>query len=177
MAWARLSVVLNRALREISMKTLLLLFFSIGILAAEKLPVRIELRDQFDSLQILSFPSEHVTVLTIADRRGVVEVDAWIASLKSRCGAGVDCRGIAQMPGVPSFLQNHFRKKFQEVRKYPVMMDWDGKLSERLGAKPGVANVLIIDRSGTILGRFQGKMNETLAAEASAAIDKALARE
>lgn len=141
---------------------------------AEEAPRSIELRDQFDQPRQLSFPTTRVTVLTIADRKGNDQIDGWIAALKTRFAERVDFCGVANVSGVPGILQAHVRKKFQEARKYPVMMDWTGTTCVRLGAKSGVANVLILGRDGSVLGRFAGKTNSTLVAEANAILGKAI---
>ncbi len=150
-----------------------LLFLMATVLAESKAP-SIELRDQFDAPQKLSFPASQITILTIADRKGSDQVDGWIAALKPRYAGRLEFRGIAQVSAVPGFLQSHVRKKFQETRKYPVMMDWTGEACKQLGAAAGVANLLVIDRTGQILGRYQGKAGSNLVAEASLVIDKAL---
>ncbi len=157
------------------MKLLLAICASITVFAGN--PISIELRDQFEVPQKLSFPTERLTILTIADRKGNDQVDDWIAALKPRYAGRVEFKGIAQVSAVPSFLQSHVRRKFQESRKYPVMMDWTGEVCSQLSVKPGVANVLIFDRAGEIVGRFEGKATERTVAAAAALIQGSLTHE
>lgn len=140
-----------------------------------KLPARVELRDQFEQVQKLEFPAPRITVLTLADRKGSEEIDPWIAALKARYKGRVDFRGVANVSGVPGFLQGAVRKKFREVRPYPIMMDWTGELCARLGYQPGVATILVVAKDGVIRARFGGRATATAIAVACDAVDHAFA--
>ena len=143
-------------------------------LLAANAPACIALHDQYDAPQKLSFPTTNITVLTIADRKGSEQVDGWIAALKPRYAGRIDLRGLADVGGVPGFLQGKIRKRFQETRTYPVMMDWSGEVCARLGYQPDLANILILGRDGSVLGRFTGGAVETNRVAAFDALDKAL---
>ena len=142
--------------------------------AATKVPTSIELHDQYDAPQKLSFPSTNITVLTIADKKGSEQVDGWIAALKPRYAGRIKILGIADVGGAPAFVHDKIRKKFQETRPYPVMMDWSGKVCAQLSYKPDVANILVIGRNGAILGRFSGLANVPKLAEACSLLDRVL---
>lgn len=103
-------------------------------------PVCIELRDQYDSPQRLVFPATNVVVLTLADKKGSEQVDGWVAALKSRYAGRIELRGLADVGGVPGWLRGKVRKKFQETRAYPVMMDWSGKVCAEFGFQPGLSS-------------------------------------
>lgn len=137
-------------------------------------PACIELRDQFDSPQKLSFPTTNITLLTIADKKGSAQVDGWIAALKPRCDGRIAIRGLADVGGAPGFVQGRIRKGFQESRKYPVMLDWSGKVCAQFGYKKDEANILVLDRKGIILARFTGTATPGAVAAAVAALDKVL---
>ena len=123
-------------------------------------PTRIELRDQYDTTQTLTFPTTNIIVLTIADKRGAEEIAGWISMLKSRYSGRVEIRGLADVGGVPGFLQGKIRKKFQASHTYPVMLDWSGNVCAQFGYEKNVANILILGRDGTILGRSTGPATE-----------------
>jgi len=137
-------------------------------------PSCVELRDQFDVPQRFSFPASKVVVLTIADRKGAEEVDGWIAALKPHYAGRVDFRGLANVAGVPGFLQGRVRRKFQETRRYPVMMDWSGTVCEQFGYQRGMANLLIIDRAGAIRARLYGSTSDPAVGVARTVLDAAL---
>ncbi len=137
-------------------------------------PARVELPDQFGKPQLLAFPNSKVTLLAIADKKGSTEVNAWIAALKPRYAGRVDIRGLADMGGVPGFLQGHISRKFQATRQYPVMMDWSGKVCDRFGYRREAANILVIDAEGTIRERVCGAASDDGVTRISHALDAAL---
>ena len=140
-------------------------------------PARVELRDQYDAVQTLSFPTTNIIVLTIADKGGSEQVGGWVTLLKSRYSGRIEIRGLADVGGVPGFLQGKIRRKFQESHKYPVMLDWSGKICAQFGYEKGVANILILSRDGSILGRSTGPAVEPACANCKVILDKALAAE
>lgn len=144
--------------------------------ALERAPDRLALNDQYDRPQALAFPHTNVVVLLMADRDGSGEIDGWVTAIKARQWGRVELRGLADVRGVPWLLRSRIRKKFQEQRKYPVMMDWVGEMCGRLGVKPGVANVLVLGRDGRIEGRLIGPAKEGAVREAAAAVERALGR-
>jgi len=137
-------------------------------------PAHIELRDQYDTVQILAFPSTNITVLTIADKRGAEQLADWIALLKSRYAGRIEIRGLADVGGAPGFVQGKIRRKFQDSHKYPVMLDWTGKVCAQLGYEKGVANILILGHDGAILGRSTGPATEQACAEFNIVLEKSL---
>jgi len=139
-----------------------------------RVPVLIELRDQYDAPQKLSFPTTNVVVLTIADRKGSEQIDDWIAALKTRYVGRIDIRGLADCGGAPALLRGRIRKKFRETRAHPVMMDWSGEVCARFGYKQNAANVLVIGRDGGVLARHSGAASPSAVADVCAALDKAL---
>lgn len=141
---------------------------------ATNAPACIELRDQFDSPQKLTFPATNITLLTIADKKGSAQVDGWIAALKSRCDESIAIRGLADVGGAPGFVQGRIRKGFQESRKYPVMLDWSGKVCAQFGYKKDEANILVLDRNGRIQARFSGIATAAAVVEVGAVLDKLL---
>jgi hypothetical protein len=141
---------------------------------ATNLPSFIELRDQYDALQKLSLPLTNITLLAIADKKGSDQVSDWIAALRARYKDRIDYRGLADMTGVPPFLQSTIRKQFRKTCTHPVMMDWSGKVCAQLGYRRGVANILILECNGVVIGRFSGAASETNLLHAASTLDLAL---
>jgi hypothetical protein len=135
----------------------------------------IQLRDQYGTLQAISFPTTNIIVLTVADRKGSEQVDDWIAALKPRYGGRVEFRGMADVSGVPGFLQNRVRQRVLATRHYPVMLDWTGKICARLGCQAGLANVLILDTNGIVRAGFAGTAAEPRLGRCMTILDSALA--
>lgn len=145
--------------------------------AAETLthaPACIELHDQFNALQKMSFPAGKVTLLTIADKKGSKEISGWVAPVKQHFDTRVDIRGIADMSGVPVLLRGVARKQFRETQHYPVMLDWTGDVVKSFGYTPGKADVLLLDCDGKILYRTGGKADDRSVRELRDAIERAL---
>jgi len=136
-------------------------------------PANVELRDQYDSPQRLTFPATNLVVLTIADKTGAEQVDSWIAAIKPRYAGRVEICGLADVRGVPAFLRGKVRKKFQQTRQYPVMMDWSGDICAKFKFQPGVVNLFLIARDGSIVGRWTGTATPAAVSELSASLDRA----
>lgn len=120
------------------------------------MPAGIELPDQFEKLQKLSFPNTNVTVLTIADRKGSEQIAGWVAPVAKRFGTRVDVRGIADVSAVPRLLRGTVRSAFRREQTHPVMMDWSGNVVAKFAPPADATTVLLIDGQGRIVRRFEG---------------------
>jgi hypothetical protein len=163
--------------------SLLLLTLATGVSAAPhsepsisptNAPQSIELHDQFDAPQTLSFPATNVTLLTIADKKGSEQIAGWITPLKQRFGKRIEIRGLADVSTVPRLLRGMIRKKFQRLQSYPIMLDWSGEAVKAFTYVPDQANVLVLDARGQILKRISGEANPKAVQDLCAAIDRAL---
>lgn len=119
-------------------------------------PACIELPDQFEKPQKLSFPNTNITLLTLADRKGSEQIAGWVEPVAKRYSQRVDVRGIADVSAVPRLLRGTVRSAFRKEQSYPVMMDWSGKEVAKFAPKENVATVLLIDGQGKILRRYEG---------------------
>jgi hypothetical protein len=119
-------------------------------------PACIELPDQFEKPQKLSFPNTNLTVLTIADRKGSEQIAGWVEPVAQRFGTRVAVRGIADVSAVPRLLRGTVRSAFRKEQSYPVMLDWSGKEVAKFAPKENVTTVLLIDGQGKILRRYEG---------------------
>jgi glycosyltransferase involved in cell wall biosynthesis len=115
------------------------------------------LQDQFGTNHVVNFPRAQPLLLIVADRKGSEQIDAWIAALHSRYGARLEMTGVADVGGVPGWLQGLIRKKFQKKYPYPILLDWSGKIPAALHGQPDVANVFLFAPSGGVLARAQGE--------------------
>jgi hypothetical protein len=138
-------------------------------------PARIELKDQFESPQILAFPSTNLTVLTIADHKGSEQIAGWVAPVKERYGLRVAISGIADVSAVPGWLRGVVRKKFQQRQSYPVMLDWSGDTVKAFAFVKDCVNVFLLDEQGRMLKRFIGEAKPSELEQLYATIDQALA--
>lgn len=144
------------------MKKLLLMAMSclvaLGVQAGTltNAPASIELPDQFEQPQKLSFPNTNLTVLTIADRKGSEQIAGWVEPVAKRFGTRVDVRGIADVSAVPRLLRGTVRSAFRKEQTHPVMMDWSGAVVKKFAPTEDATTVLLIDGQGKILRRYVG---------------------
>ncbi|MBL9166389.1 MAG: glycosyltransferase [Verrucomicrobiales bacterium] len=120
---------------------------------------RLTLDDQYGARHDLSFPAAHITVMTCADREGAAEVSKWVSAVKS---LGYDTNqvvlcGVADVRKVPSVLRGMIRRRFVERYTHPILMDWKGQIAGQPFLKSGSANVLLLDRTGRLVGLFLGE--------------------
>lgn len=139
-------------------------------------PSVIELKDQFELLQKLSFPTTNLTVLTIAEHKGSEQVASWVAPLIERYGLRVAINGIADVSAVPGWLHGVVRRKFRQRQSYSVMLDWSGDTVRAFGSVEDCVNVFVLDERGRILQRFIGEAKPGSLAELYATIDQALTK-
>ena len=149
-------------------------------LAGEKIcptnaPAVIALRDQFEVMRTLKFPTTNLTFLTIADKAGSEQIAAWVTPVQQRFGEQVAIEGIADVSAVPRPFRGMVRRKFQKAQSHPVMLDWSGDTVKAFATSADHANVFVLDQQGKILKRLNGKATEQSLDELCAAIEQALA--
>ncbi|MGC3957157.1 MAG: hypothetical protein QM813_04080 [Verrucomicrobiota bacterium] len=140
-------------------------------------PACIELPDQFEKPQKLSFPNTNITVLTLADRKGSDQIAGWVEPVAKQFGTRVDVRGIADVSAVPRLLRGTVRSAFRKEQSYPVMMDWSGKEVAKFAPKENVTTVLLIDGQGKILRRYEGAAKKPEVEELCKVIQEMLPRQ
>lgn len=139
-------------------------------------PARIELRDQFEVLRVLVFPTTNLTLLTIADKEGSAQLAAWVTPLKERFPNGLVIEGIADVSAVPRPLRGMVRRQFKKAQSHSVMLDWSGQTTKQFAIAPNQANVLLVDRNGSILKRLAGKATDAAIKELCETIEQNLTK-
>jgi glycosyltransferase involved in cell wall biosynthesis len=118
------------------------------------------LPDQFGVVHSLTFPRTNVLIVTVADKKGDAQVDAWIAAIKTNGLPMPEIVGIADVRGVPEFWRNGIRKRFAEKRTRAVMLDWDGTVLALFQPVKNAANVFVLNPRGTIVAHFSGPADD-----------------
>lgn len=122
---------------------------------------RFVLEDQFGQPHELDFPSKgKVSILVLADREGSKQVAGWVESLYRRFGGRVSIQGVATLPNVPDVIRTAIRSFFRCAINFPLLMDWGGQLASYLGYAPGKVAIIVIDESGQIVYRAEGKATQ-----------------
>lgn len=117
----------------------------------------IVLKDQFGSVHSYHFPLDRPMVLLAADKKGYEVLAPWIKAVRDRAGRNTPVVGIADVRGVPGFLQAKVRRKFEARQKHPVLLDWDGDVLNLLNPEKGVPNAYLITASGQVVLHLSGE--------------------
>ncbi len=142
---------------------------------AGEVPRRIDLPDQHDKRHVIAFPAGHVTVISLSDRHGREQAGEWIPALRAYRHR-VAIHGIADAKGTPAFMRSGILKRIREAHEEPLLIDWSGEVSESIGYRPRVANLLILGRDGSVLHRAEGPPSERNLEMFLAVLDHSLAR-
>ncbi len=109
------------------------------------------LEDQFRKSHTIAYPADKASVFVLADKEGSKQVEAWVRTLYDAFQDRVNIHGIALLKGVPSALRPTIRYLFKKQVNYPVMLDWEGTVTESFAFKPGQACVFVVNMDGSIV--------------------------
>ena len=132
------------------------------------------LDDQHEKTHTLSFPREKPLVISVADPGGARDAPKWTDMMKAKYGDQIEFWSIANLHFIPELGHGAARVGIRATSKDPVLCDWDGGVSEKLGAKRGQANIIIISPAGEITLRTGGKVEPQKLVAAFAAIEEHL---
>jgi hypothetical protein len=118
------------------------------------------LPDQFGTNHVVKFPQSKPMVLMIADRKGSEQIDEWVAALKKHYGRRIEMVGVADVSGVPGWMQGMIRKKFRKQYAYPILLDWSEKLPASLHCQPEAVNIFLLDEAGRVLAAGRGEYDQ-----------------
>lgn len=134
-----------------------------------------DLLDQHGRALAYRFPKAKVSVLTFGDRRGSAQIDGWVRPLYQRYQNRIDIHGVAVLSSVPTFARGIVRRLFLRRVSYPVLLDWQGKVSQSYGYQSDRATVVVIDRGGKIIFRGAGSASPGEMGRLCESIDRLLA--
>lgn len=84
-----------------------------------------ELTDQESKTRTYRFPKTKVTVMTVADHKGVDLLAPWIQRVYDRYQNQIDIDGVADVSMIPKLFRAMLREAFKKLLAYSVMLDWD----------------------------------------------------
>lgn len=134
-----------------------------------------ELKDQFGKPHAFAFPRDRIGVLLLADRGGSDQLENWIRPLHARYGESVSIQGIAKLAGVPGPMKGVLRFLFRQQVRHPVLLDWTGEIYNAFNCRDGVANLVVLDRTGRIEHRAAGPATDGEKEKCFSRIDALLA--
>lgn len=133
------------------------------------------LEDQFGKSFSIKFPRKKLLLLTFGDQAGSQQIGGWTEPIEERYAKGLVVRGVAQLDAVPKLARLVVKQLFK--KDYPsVMLDWTGEVSKDYKTKPKVANIFVVDMTGTVLMRCEGKASKKELAEVFALLDEHVER-
>ena len=164
---ARTLVLFGVEITLASMRTGCALFCLVWLLAgrpaeaAESIRLTtLELKDQFEQPHVVTFPSEKPRLFVVSDRKGSEQTPAWTDPLKERFTNQLEMIAVADVHGVPAFVQPMIRRGFKKQYAHPVLLDWKGLVFEKLSPKANVVNLYLLKRDGTLSAQWRGVATE-----------------
>ncbi len=97
------------------------------------------------------------------DKKSQDSNNDWGARVHKACPASLPSVAMADTSAVPRLLRGVYRNQFRDDASrmgVPYLLDWDGSVTHKLGFKPGVTNVVLIDRDNSVLLAITGPAKE-----------------
>lgn len=104
-----------------------------------------------------AFPTAKAIVFAFADQDGASQLEPWIKPLYDRYGDKIEIHGVAMLSNVPAFARGIARSVIAALGNYPILLDWQGDVSKRLGVQPKQANLFIVNQQGEVVASQTGK--------------------
>ncbi|MCX8156553.1 MAG: hypothetical protein N3J91_08925 [Verrucomicrobiae bacterium] len=114
------------------------------------------LADQYGTNHVIRLPLPRLTFITVADKSGAAEVNAWVNPLHLLYGRRLDILGVANVSAAPRWFQGEVRRHFRRNYKHPVLLDWEGKVTASLGASQAAITVILALPDGSVIYQHHG---------------------
>jgi len=114
------------------------------------------LQDQYNQTHHYRFPQATLSILLLADYAGSAQLEDWIRPLYARYQNTICIYGVAELSLVPRLLHGVVRTFLRERLQYPVLLDWQGRVSRRYAYQSGQTNLFVIDAQGHIVFKVIG---------------------
>jgi hypothetical protein len=114
------------------------------------------LDDQYGERHDYTFPRTKAGVLLVADKKGSKLVEGWVVPLHERYAERIDIDGVADVRGVPVPMRGIVRFFFKRNVERPIMLDWDGTVSNAYACVAETVNVIVVSDEGVIAHRCLG---------------------
>lgn len=113
------------------------------------------LSDQYDQRHVINFPSNQLRLLIVADQGSAGDAREWGTYLMKSPLKSVAVVPIAAMGDVPELFRG-FAKTYITVKR-PTLLDWNNRISKRLGFTKNECLVLLLDPNGLSLAAVKGR--------------------
>ena len=162
--------------RKYGHMTLLIPLLAGGLaIAAVKVGGRVPnftLEDQNERTWSRSDFTSRPVLYVLCDRDAYDHVENWTKKLVPKYRTSIHFVPVADVRGVPGIMKGYVRGRFREEFKYPVLLDWEGDLTEKVGLKKGYPTLVLTTADGTVtyqawgtgteaqVGRLERKLKE-----------------
>ncbi len=121
-------------------------------------------------------PEDTPAVVVLSDKEGAAQSEAWGAALAKAFAQELKedpptlkIIAVAHLKGVPAMMRGMVKGFFlaaaDQPAKPPVALDWEGSAAAQTVFKPGVAQVLVLDRDGVLRLVLSGAATEKAVAQ------------
>lgn len=136
------------------------------------------LKDQDDKEHSFSFPHEKVLVFSVADAGGSKDAPLWREKIKEEFGERIDFQPMASLGFIPILTRPVARMGVKAASGGDIILcDWEGSVSEQLGAETNMANIIVVAPSGEIVHRVTQTPTDEKVAATFEAIETAIPEE
>ncbi len=118
------------------------------------------LKDQFGNDLVYKFPKQKLSILAFGDKDGADQLENWIRPLYEKYTDKIDILGIAELSIVPGIAKGIVRGMIKKKSKQAVGLDWSGAVSKSFSYQKKQANIILIDKEGSIIHKQIGAMTE-----------------
>lgn len=129
---------------------LLLGIASIGMIKIGGRVPSFTIEDQHERKWSRSDFTSKPVLYVLCDRDAYDHVDNWTKTLVPKYRKSIHFVPVADVRGVPGIMKGYVRGRFRDEFSYPILLDWEGDLTEKLGLKAGYPTLVITTPGGTV---------------------------
>lgn len=116
-----------------------------------------ELKDQYGKVHRIGGGSDLPIIITIADRKSAENVRAWVEPLDRQYPGGLQFVAIASVSEIPWLWHSYTKAQFRRHFDRPILLDWEGEVTRRLGFQSGRLRLLVFTPDGAFVVHAEGK--------------------
>ena len=124
----------------------------VTVWAADKI-APFTLSDKKDVAHSVQFPNKKSTLIIVADKNSSSEAKLFGEDLNKALGEKVDFVTIAAVGSVPGFMKGSIKGNVKGNKL--TLLDWDNKVSAKLGYHEKKCLILVVDVDGTVLAKTE----------------------
>lgn len=132
------------------------------------------LNDQFGKVWDSSAIKGNVIVVVAADSDSGRSMEPWMNGFKARYGSRIMLLGLMDLRGIPGIARGFARSRIRKETKDPLMLDFNGGVSDNYLVNSKNPVVVVIDKSLVVKAVSKSGYSDSAFASVNSAIDSAL---